>query len=190
MKKMISILLTVLMIVTAIPFAVNAELLADVPEGFTAVYDIDGLYGIRGNLAGKYILMADIDMTNDVAAGGDYDNGYGWAPIGENGSTPFSGTFDGNGHTITGLRCYNTKTTYVGLFGYVTGEVKNLTIANATLINNNNSEKYIGAVTGYISKGKISNVKVEDLVLSTNSSTSGSYYGYYGGIAGYSKYVT
>ncbi len=46
---------------------------------------------MQNDLSGHYILTSDIDMT-----------GLNFSPIGNN-STPFSGIFDGNGHTISNL---------------------------------------------------------------------------------------
>ena len=72
-----------------------------VPDGYTGIYNIADLSGIRNNPSGKYILMNDIDMTEDTKKGGDWDSGMGWTPIEE-----FSGVLDGNGHKIIGMNIY------------------------------------------------------------------------------------
>ena len=65
--------------------------------------------------AGKYFtLLSDIDMR-----------GHSWSPIGTE-TDPFDGIFDGLGFTIENLNISDADT--AGLFGYVTGEVKNLTV--------------------------------------------------------------
>ena len=55
----------------------------------TLIIDREGLAVIADNLAGTYELGADIDL-----------GGTDWTPIG-NDSTPFTGSFHGNGHTIS-----------------------------------------------------------------------------------------
>jgi len=71
-----------------------------------------------GNAAAKGKLTADIDMNFNA-----------WTPIGKSSSTKFSGTFDGDGHTISKLSV-KTGESNIGLFGYVTGDatIKNLWI--------------------------------------------------------------
>ncbi len=99
-------------------------------------------------------LMADVDMTTADA----------WESVstGENNKTPYEGTFDGGGHTITGLTLSNTGTDtedYHGLIGYLGegGEVKNLTMADASITSTQNST---GAVVGYNNGGTVTNCHV------------------------------
>ena len=92
------------------------------------------------NFADKTILLeADIDLTavcgaSGFDAGGNYTGASGtyaknWSPIGTSSSTAFRGTFDGQGHTISGLYI-DTSSNYQGLFGYITGaEIRNLTVS-------------------------------------------------------------
>lgn len=83
-----------------------------IPEGYTPIYDAADLYAIRNNLEGNYIMMADIDLSEATAPGGELDTGNGWEPI-----QNFNGTLDGNGHYIKGLTIYGDPKTYrVGLF--------------------------------------------------------------------------
>ena len=67
-----------------------------------------------------------------------------WTPIGTN-SSRYSGTFDGDGHTISGLYIDSTAD-YQGLFGYVDtgGTVKDLGVSGSVSGNN-----YVGGVVGY-----------------------------------------
>ncbi len=69
-----------------------------------------------------YRLENDLSLTSLSSA---------YQPIGDDG-TPFQGTFDGNGHTISGLTLDGRGANYVGLFGYLgdKGTVKNLKIDN------------------------------------------------------------
>ena len=91
-----------------------------IPEGYTPIYDAADLYAIRNNLDGKYIMMADIDLSEATAPGGELDTGNGWNPI-----QNFDGTLDGNGHYIKGLTIYGDPKTYrVGLFDGLNSEPK------------------------------------------------------------------
>lgn len=74
-----------------------------------------------------YRLEADISL-------GDYTGGAGWTPIGTE-DNPFTGHFDGNGHTISGMQITDQSITrrYVGLFGVIgkQGSVSSLRIADS-----------------------------------------------------------
>ena len=65
-----------------------------------------------------------------------------WTPIGTNDS-PFSGIFDGQGHTVKGV--YIMRKNYAGLFGYLDGG----TIQNVGVVESNISGAYIGGIVGY-----------------------------------------
>ena len=76
-----------------------------------------------------------------------------WTPIGKE-SQPFTGTFDGDSHTITGLKCTDTSAYYVGLVGYASGAtIQNVTVKESAF----NGNSYIGAVCGRIVNGTITN---------------------------------
>jgi len=113
-----------------------------------------GLAAIANNLNGYYKLTADIDLSS-------YGN---WTPIG-NYTTPFTGTFDGNGHTISGL---TISSPYLqGLFGNILGgTVKNLDLTN---VNINSTNRYIGGVAGYNDGGTIQNCYVTGTVTGDDS---------------------
>lgn len=120
-----------------------------VPDGYTGIYNIADLSGIRNNPSGKYILMNDIDMTEDTKKGGDWDSGMGWTPIEE-----FSGVLDGNGHKIIGMNIYtntdsNTERLLaVGLFAELNnGIVENLGLKDVRI---NVKAKYVGSIVGYV----------------------------------------
>ncbi len=143
---------------------------------------------IAGNtFEGKtVVLMNDIDLANQA-----------WAPIGGNvtnhPSQTFAGTFDGNGYTIFNLNAVDNAPNHAsaGLFGTITGEVKNVTVKNATVT----STHYAGAIVGYITEGvSITNCHVEDAVITSNFEVlaDGSYDngGKVGGIVGYANDVT
>lgn len=96
-------------------------------------------------------------------------------PLG-NSSTPFSGTFDGNGKTISHLTI-ESSTGYTGLFGSLTGTVQDLTLERCTVSDTNESfTKGIGALVGY-NRGTVQNCQVTD-------STVTAQYRYLGGLVG------
>lgn len=78
-------------------------------------------------------LMNDIDLSS---YGQGYNEGYGWVPIGryEFHEYAFKGSFDGDGHTITGLYINNTALGHTGLFGIITsGEINNLALTEVNI---------------------------------------------------------
>lgn len=178
MRKILSVILVVIMIICVFPLSTYAEQIT-VPEDYIGIYDIEDLYGIRYALDKKYILMDDINLTDATAIGGDWDNGHGWTPIGENSKLAFIGIFDGNGHTINGVQIRDTNTEYAGLFGYVKGKIINLNIENISL--NVSNTKYVGGLVGYSENALIENVRVNGTI----KNDCKLYDCYTGGIIGY-----
>lgn len=137
-------------------FKNNLRITAEnIPEGYTAIYDAEGLDAVRNDLEGNYILMSDIHFTEaDFAEGGRFEGG--WVPIG-NGEAPFCGVFNGNGYVIHGLRV-DTEKQYAGLFGYIYvtdigkigGVVKNLGMRDAkiSMTTDIGNECYAGVIAG------------------------------------------
>ena len=99
-------------------------------------------------------LMADIDLI--AYTGTDFNI------IGIDWHNPFSGVFDGSGHTISNFSYTSTDTGYVGLFTYVSGE--NALIKNLGLIDPNvnaGSGDNIGSLVGWLGEGTITNCYVQ-----------------------------
>ena len=111
----------------------------------------------------------DITLTGNITLTGD------WTPIGTSISNAYKGTFDGGGHTITGLTV-TTSDQYAGLFGYIGsgGTVKDVTLEEVK-IESNNGMSAVGGVAGR-SYGTLENCSV-------SGSVSGS--GIAGGVVGY-----
>lgn len=92
----------------------------------------------------------------------------GYSPIGyqgDNDHSSFRGTYDGQGHTVSGItvtRTGNTKAdSYIGLFGYIYyGTVQNVVLANSTFT----GYRYVGGIAGEISWGTVRNCRVESSV--------------------------
>lgn len=105
-----------------------------------------------------------VTLTSDIDLAGKP-----WTPAGNVASYPsvtFAGTFDGNGHTIYNLNANASGTTYAtaGLFGSLTGKVKNLNLVGGKV----NSTHYAGAICGYSSSNvgmEISGCTVEDFTI-------------------------
>ncbi|MBQ9428940.1 MAG: hypothetical protein IJU41_05270, partial [Clostridia bacterium] len=90
--------------------------------------------------SGSYTLTADIDLSTAT-------NGLPQAPIG-NATTAFTGSFDGDGHTVSGINI-TAATTYTGLFGKAAGAViRNLTVAGTVSSTANYTGGLLGGVDG------------------------------------------
>ena len=112
----------------------------------------------RNGLNKHYRLGSNVDLTAYLAVGGA---GYskwgtaGWLPVGAY-STPFTGSFDGNGYKITGLRIDRSNTGYVGLFGYINGAtIRNLGVEIASAGVKGSSDT--GGLVGWSNNSSISN---------------------------------
>lgn len=121
-------------------------------------------------------LLADITINEDVSGSDATSQKYKWTPIGTD-SSKYTGTFDGNGHTISGLYI-NSTAANTGMFGRIgsSAVVKNLTLADSVI---RSTKNYTGAITGYI----------DDAASVTNCHTKNSVQVsaavYTGGITGY-----
>lgn len=115
------------------------------------VYTADGLKAwaeaAQSDFSLNCILAADITLP--TVAEGESN----WTPIGTHDHyyNRYTGTFDGGGHTITGLTINQSGTDHVGLFGCIGGRgtVKNLTLENVNIIGHDN----VGGVAGYNDMG-------------------------------------
>ena len=130
-------------------------------NGSYTVTSADGLMNIAKLVNGG---KSDINITLDT----DIDlTGKDWTPIGTDYDNSYKGTFDGGGHTITGLT-FTTNDNYVGLFGYLNraGTVKNVVMKDVQITNNRSWSAFAGGVAGY-SWGTIENCSVSGSVSGT-----------------------
>jgi len=102
------------------------------------------LHAIRDNLGGSYLLMNDLDSTTagyEELAAAIANGGKGWEPL-----ALFEGSFDGNGHEISGLFINRPDEDDVGLFGRVQeGLIKNVGLVNVNVT----GKQSVGALVGY-----------------------------------------
>ncbi|WP_256407075.1 carboxypeptidase-like regulatory domain-containing protein (plasmid) [Haloplanus ruber] len=100
---------------------------------------------MEDDLGAHYQLSNDIDATGTA----QWNSGKGFDPVGPNESSPFVGTFDGNGYTISDLTINRPETTRVGLFGFVKGgEIRDLTLTDATVTGQQETGSVAGEITG------------------------------------------
>jgi hypothetical protein len=148
-----------------------------------------------------WLLVSDIDASASSA----WDTGLGWTPIG-NGTSPFSGTFDGGNHQITGIYCSRTATDRIGFFGNINGaaikriHLRNCSISGKGMVGGLVGESLSGSVisessttgtvvsasaaaggiVGQFDEGSILNLSYSECSVSSNTSYA------IGGLVGYS----
>ena len=130
-------------------------------DGSYTVTSADGLMNIAELVNGG---KSDINITLDT----DIDlTGKDWTPIGTDYDNSYKGTFDGGGHTITGLT-FTTNDEFAGLFGWLNraGTVKNVVMEGVQITSNQIYGGSIGGVVGY-SWGTIENCSVSGSVSGT-----------------------
>ena len=130
-------------------------------DGSYTVTSADGLMNIAELVNGG---KSDINITLDT----DIDlTGKGWTPIGTDYDNSYKGTFDGGGHTITGLT-FTTNDEFAGLFGWLNraGTVKNVVMEGVQITSNQIYGGSIGGVVGY-GWGTIENCSVSGSVSGT-----------------------
>ena len=130
-------------------------------DGSYTVTSADGLMNVAELVNGG---KTDINITLDT----DIDlTGKDWTPIGTDYDNSYKGTFDGGGHTITGLTV-TTNDQQAGLFGYLNsaGTVKNVVMEGIQITSNQIYGGSIGGVVGF-SWGTIENCTVSGSVSGT-----------------------
>ncbi len=133
-----------------------------------------------------YELRQNLDFNTGQAARTDdayYNGGAGWTPIGTD-RVPFSGTFRGNGHTLSNLHVNSGATiATVGLFGTLSGAVTGIGLPNASVTGAADNTA-IGALTGTL--GASGTVTSSWATGSVASSNAGSAAKNAGGLVGFS----
>ena len=138
------------------------------------------------NTAACGILTDDIVINEDISSA----SARLWTPIGidNNSANYYTGTFNGNNHTISGMKVNITGATgyvYAGLFGYTysPAKIQNVGIINSVVNASGSSTVYAGGLVGYTYSATITNSYSEGVVTATGSGGEV----YIGGFAGVSQ---
>ena len=162
------VLLAVVLAFTA-PAAADTSWYSDSSITFTLT-TADQLAGLASLVnSGNTFEGKTVELGGDISISGD------WTPIGNATATPFSGTFDGNGHVVS-LSVTVDETTGgsasipYGLFGANNGTIQNLGVAGSFEITSNNRVSCFGSIAGENQKnGVITNCFSSCYVSLTNS---------------------
>ena len=114
-------------------------------DGSYTVYNADGLMNIAELVnGGKTDINITLDKNIDLT-------GKAWTPIGTDYDNSYKGTFDGGGHTITGLT-FTTNDEFAGLFGLLNraGTVKNVVMEGVQITSH---QIYGGSIGGVVGSG-------------------------------------
>ena len=130
-------------------------------QGNYTVTSAEGLKNIAKLVNEEWKLGINITLTADIDL-----KGIDWTPIGKDDNKAYTGTFDGNGKTITGLTVTGSYK-YAGLFGDIdeNGTVKNVVLEDVQITSDNSSGS-VGGVAGD-SWGTIENCSVSGSVSGT-----------------------
>ena len=135
-------------------------------------YTVNSEAGLLAWAESEDVLNADCALAADIT----FTNGTNWTPIGNDNETPYNGEFDGRGHTISGLNV-TAGENGTGMFGSMSGTVKNLKLENVSINGGSNAGgiagsnggtitgcmvtgmvsgiNYVGGVVGYIESGTV-----------------------------------
>ena len=146
------------------------------------VYNAEGLKNIAELVNEEWKLGINITLTDNIDL-----TGIDWTPIGKDDNKAYTGTFDGNGKTITGLTVTRSNR-YTGLFGFIKGTVKNVVLTEVNIT----SGTFVGGVAGWSFGGNIENCSVSGSVSGSSGSDVGGVVGYQqvGSITGCSSSAT
>ena len=140
------------------------------------------------NYSGKYFkLVNDICYSHTTAWNDANSEENNYTAIGIYSQRPFKGIFDGNGHTVSGIRIYKPNGDYQGLFGKVSaGTVKNVTLSDTRITGLHD----VGGIAGEITKNNsvfatVSNCHVDNTVAIHTVKDN---IQWHGGIVGYCNY--
>ena len=140
---------------------------AENPYQISSLENLHWISLYDGNWSLHYIQTADIDASSTSS----WDGGSGWEPIGDYIGLHFSGSYNGNGHRITGLYI-NRDSNHQGLFAYILdGTISNLVLTDLNITGSENT----GGIAGIIGRAGISNCYCTGTING---------YDYVGGLAG------
>ncbi|MDP3129700.1 MAG: GLUG motif-containing protein, partial [Bacillota bacterium] len=125
------------------------------------------------NTTDHYVLGADIDL-----------GGLEWIPLGTP-DDPFSGDFDGAGHTVSNFAITHAYEGFLGLFGSVTGDIKDLTVTDFTIDATSTKLIYAGGLVAHTTGSIDHCTAVGEITVRSSASTV-----YVGLLAGFAASYT
>jgi hypothetical protein len=152
---MFTIFLVIVALIAGIVGCSGGEEEEEEEEEIATWFELDN---IRNDLGGAYLLTNNLDEGTEgweQLASPTANEGQGWEPIGTRGSvlTRFTGTFDGQGYTISNLSVNRPELDDVGLFGAID---ERAVIKNVGLVGVNvTGHDQVGALVGYNWKGNV-----------------------------------
>lgn len=191
-KRIISLLLALCMVLSLAPVSVFAESDGEEPGTYTPAEE-DGVYLLDSEEALLWLAeqvnggngALSVRLTDNIELSGE------WTPIGTE-DNPFSGSFDGDGYTISGLSINvelgsDSADGYFGLFGYVKGksatnraEICDLTLEGTVEVSDaltatNQGGAHVAGVAGFAGKADISGVISKVDVTNAKDTDTGKY---------------
>ncbi|UCC23043.1 MAG: hypothetical protein JSW23_02980 [Planctomycetota bacterium] len=124
------------------------------------VYGASSMYviGGSGNYDKHYKVMADIDVGGYIWTSRNIIGRYSESID----NSPFTGVFDGDGHTISNFTCDSNNVDRIGLFGYVDdagAEIKDLGLTGPNV--SAGTGRYVGGLVGHLAEGSVSGCYIE-----------------------------
>jgi hypothetical protein len=155
------------------PLPMAAAYATDAAHGTDYVLDSTSkILTIKTDKGAAFWSASDTDYLNyNILLANNVDvSGFKWTPVG-NASDPFTGSLDGQGHSITGLTA--SADSYAGLFSHaVNATIKNLCLSGSVTINNSVDGSYGGALVAYAVKCTIANCCSHTDVTASSSGTA------------------
>ena len=144
MKKLISLVLVTAIVLTLCPYLfsqITVSAKEEVGERIN-ISTVSDLKKLSGKLNAHAVLQKDIEISAST-----------WTPIGSI-EQPFTGIFDGNGHTIIydiDVRSFGDTGVVAGLFGCVSGSIKRLTVEGKLSVKAASAN--VGSIVGCLVNG-------------------------------------
>lgn len=137
----------------------NRQSTEAVDSSYIRINSFEDLDNIRNDLSGHYVLMKDLDFTDEPALRPIGEGSFAYSQWSAKGG--FTGTLDGRGYKITGLKIQSNRQC-TGLFTSIAAEgtVRNLTVEAQVTANVENDNNSIGGIAGY-NEGTIENCLVD-----------------------------
>ncbi|MFC6757802.1 MULTISPECIES: CARDB domain-containing protein [Haloarcula] len=119
------------------------------------VTNVDELQAMNEDRDAHYVLGNDIDASDTE----NWNDGAGFDPVGDD-ENKFTGSFDGQNHSISGLTVNRPTEGFAGLIGVSDGTVEHLSLVDASMVGTGN----VGTVVGANNGGTIRNVHASGTV--------------------------